>query len=163
MRLTKYDKIAIIRAIMNDVPKPDKEKRRIDMQAALVKAMSPAVRKVFKECPVALRTTYLGDAIYTGSYGSRELVLGDVPKEAIDALLEPYDAEDKARREAEYKLKTAVDACGTLKQLETRLPEFKKYFPTAEAPATNLPALANVVADLSKLGWPKGASNGRPA
>ena len=35
---------------------------------------------------------------------------------------------------------------------------FKKYFPTQEKPVANLPALANVVAELSKLGWPKGTN-----
>lgn len=160
MRLTKYDKLAIVRAIMADVPKPDKEKRRIDLQAAIAKAMSPAVRKVFNEVPGALRTKYVGSLV--NDYGSRDMVVGDVHDKIIADLSKPYEEEDKARREAEYKLKTAVDACGTLKQLETRLPEFKKYFPTAEKPTAekptaNLPALANVVADLSKLGWPKGA------
>lgn len=161
MRLTKYDKQAIVRAIMADVPKPDRAKRGPLLQAAIVKAMSPDVRKVYNKSPKALRTKYIGS--FVNDYGSRDMIVGDVDASTLEALVKPYEAEDQARREAEYKLKTAVDACGTLKQLETRLPEFKKYFPTAEAPATNLPALANVVADLSKLGWPKGASNGRPA
>jgi len=156
MRLTKYDKQAIVRAIMADVPKPDKEKRAPLLQAAIVKAMSPDVRKVYNKTPKALRTKYVGSLI--NDYGQRDMVVGDVDASTLADLMKPYEDEDKARSEAEYKLKAAVEACGTLKQLEARLPEFKKYFPTAEAPATNLPALANVVADLSKLGWPKGVA-----
>ena len=37
-------------------------------------------------------------------------------------------------------------------------PEFEKYLPSEAQPTKNLPALANVVADLSKLGWPKNAT-----
>ena len=161
MRLTKYDKQAIVRAIMDDVPKPNKEKRRIDLQAAIVKAMSPDVRKVYNKTPKALRTKYIGSLV--ADYGYTNTVVGDVHDKVIAALSKPYEDEDQARTEAEYKLKAAVEACGTLKQLEARLPEFKKYFPTVEKPAANLPALANVVADLSKLGWPKGEKNGRSA
>jgi hypothetical protein len=81
--------------------------------------------------------------------------VGDVNASTLADLIKPYEEEDEARVKAERSLQYVVNGCTTLKQLETRLPEFKKYFPTAEKPAANLPALANVVADLSKLGWPK--------
>ena len=156
MRIDKYTKQAIVRSIMQDVPPVDKDKRYIDLQAAIVKAMSPEVRKVFKSTPGALRTQYVGDLCSIG-YGSRELVVGDVHKDTVEALAKPYRDEDKARHEAKCKLQSAIEACSTLKQLNDRLPEFKKYFPTEQPPTKNLPAIANVVADLSKLGWPKDA------
>lgn len=155
MRLTKYDKQAIANAIMLDVPKPDKSKRKSELQDAIVKAMSPECRRVYNKTPSALRTKYIGP--YIAEYGPGEIVQGDVPDKTIADLVEKYKAEDEVRRNARYKLESAIGACTTLKQLETRLPEFKKYFPTVEKPTANLPALANVVADLSKLGWPKGA------
>ena len=159
MRITKWDKESIVRAIMNDVPLPDKKKRREELQAAIVKAMSPECRKLYKKAPEALRTHHFGDLIYDGcSWGTREVVIGDVETKTLDQLKQKYHDEDKARQDARNALKAAVLACTTLKQLNDRLPEFKKYFPTAEKPAANLPALANVVADLSKLGWPKGES-----
>ena len=65
MKIDKYVRQSIVKAIMNDVPKPDKAKRRQDLQAAIVKAMSPNVRKVFKECPGALKTHYFGAVSYT--------------------------------------------------------------------------------------------------
>lgn len=154
MRLTKYDKQAIVRAIMLDVPKPDRNKRGPELQAAIVKAMSPECRKLYNKTPSALRTKWMGSIM--SDYGARDLVQGDVNDSIIEDLTAKYQAEDKARKDAEYKLSSAVEACATLKQLEARLPEFKKYFPTVDKPAANLPALANVVADLSKLGWPKG-------
>ena len=156
MKITKYDKQAIVKAIMADVPKPDKTKRREEIQVAIVKAMNPAVRKVFKEFPNALRTSHLNDLVCNDRYDSRFVIVGDVTNKVLEEILKPYREEDIARHNAEAKLYGAIESCTTRKALMDRLPEFEKYFPAESAPASkNLPALANVVADLSKLGWPK--------
>lgn len=156
MKIDKYQKQAIVKAIMADVPAPDKDKRRADIQAQIAKLMSPAVRKVYKTIPSALRVQYAGDVIYNGSRESRDVIVGDVPSKAVEEILQPYMAEDHARWKAQGDLEGVINGCSTLKMLKDRLPEFIKYFPTEEAPTANLPALANVVAELSKLGWPKG-------
>ncbi len=57
-------------------------------------------------------------------------------------------------------LRGVVEGCNTVKQLKEALPEFAKYAPHEEATSKNLPALANVVAEFSKAGWPK---DSRPA
>jgi hypothetical protein len=160
MRLDKYAKRSIVKAIMADVPKPDKVKRRADLQAAIVKAMSPAVRKVFKESPGALKTEYFGDLLYDGvKWDTRDLVVGDVPKDKLEELAKPYKDEDDAIRAAHHKLEGAIEGCTTRKALMARLPEFETYYPAENAPMSkSVPALANVMADLSKLGWPKGKS-----
>jgi hypothetical protein len=157
MKLDKYQKQAVVRAIMADVPKPNRAKRRADIQAEVVKLMSPAVRKVYNATPEALRTQHLGDVIYDGSWSSRDIITGDVHPDAVAVICQPYVDEDHARHKVEGNLKAVVDGCSTLKRLKDRLPEFIEYFPTEEAPTANLPAITNVVADLSKLGWPKGA------
>jgi hypothetical protein len=163
MKIDKYVRQSIVRAIMNDVPKPDKVKRRVDLQAAIVKAMSPEVRKVFKSSPDALRTYYFGDLTYDSrSHSSCELVIGDVTKEKLDELCKPYKDEDDAIHAASIKLKGAIEGCTTRKALMTRLPEFEAYFPAEQAPLSkSVPALANMVADLSKLGWPKGKTSNK--
>lgn len=158
MRITKWDKEAIVKAIMADVPMPDKKNRREELQAAVVKAMSPEARKLYKTCPEALRTYCVGELIYNGTWHSRDIIVGDVKEAVVNELKKKYEEEDRRIRDARYALKGAIEACTTLKQLNDRLPEFKKYFPTQEKPTANLPALANVVADLSKLGWPKGGN-----
>lgn len=156
MRITKWDKQAIVKAIMADVPKIDKTKRHKEMQEAVVKLMTPECRKVYKSMPDALCTYHTGDRTYNGiNYDTRHIVRGDVPDKALKALEAKYETEDKIFWDTEYSLKGAIEACTTLKQLNDRLPEFKKYFPTEQKPVANLPALANVVADLTKLGWPK--------
>lgn len=157
MKIDKHTKQSIVRAIMNDVPKPDYKKRRADLQAAVVKLMSPEVRRVFKLCPGALHTYHVGETLYDGqSWWSRTIVCGDVPSEKIDELVAPYQDEDRACRHAQANLTNIVNSCNTLAALKRNLPEFESYFPTEAQPTKNLPALANVVADLSKLGWPKG-------
>lgn len=155
MRISKWDKEAIVKAIMHDVPKPDKKKRKDELQAAIVKAMSPEARKLYNRTPSALRTYHLGDIIYDGNWSSRDVIVGDVTNSMVDEMTKKYIDEDNAVVTARRSLKGAIEACTTLKQLNDRLPEFKKYFPTEEKPTANLPALANIVADLSKLGWPK--------
>lgn len=155
MKLTKYEKEAIVRAIMQDVPSIDKHKRRNNLQAALVKAMSPEARKLYNRTPSALRTYHFGDMIHTGSYATRELIVGDVSKETIAELVKPYEAEDNSHADTKRKLNAAINGCNTLAQLKKLLPEFISYFPSETEPTKNLPAVANMVADLSKLGWPK--------
>ncbi len=157
MKIDKYVRQSIVKAIMNDVPKPDKAKRRADLQAAIVKAMSPEARKLYNKTPSALRTYHFGEIIYTGNWSSRDLVIGDVNSETLTALAKPYEDEDEAISAARCKLQGAIEGCTTRKALMTRLPEFEKYYPAEEAPMSkSVPALANVMADLSKLGWPKG-------
>jgi hypothetical protein len=156
MKLTKFHKEAVIRAIMQDVPKPDKTARYAKVQAAFVKAMSPECRKVYNKTPKALVSHYVGDITYDGfSSSTRGVIRGDVSSDKTAEILKPYEDEQKAYDKAKQQLCGAIMACTTLKQLKATFPEFEKYLPTEAAPTKNLPALANVVADLSKLGWPK--------
>jgi hypothetical protein len=78
-----------------------------------------------------------------------------VTQDQIKAILAPYEEQEDERHNAESRLSHAFAGINTLKQALTTFPEFKKYYPTEEQPTKNLPALANVMADLSKLGWPK--------
>ena len=50
----------------------------------------------------------------------------------------------------------AAMSCTTRKALANLLPEFEQYLPE-DTPAAirSLPAIANIVADFSKAGWPK--------
>ena len=157
MKIDKYVRQSIVKAIMADVPAPDRSKRHADLQAALVKLMSPPARKVYSATPKALATYHTGESTYNGTdWNTRTVVIGDVTGDKLNALLKPYEAEDEAHRIAAQRLRSAVDSCTTRKQLMDRLPEFEKYYPAADVPMSkNLPALANVVADLAKLGWPK--------
>lgn len=154
MNLTKLHKQAIVRAIMQDTPPLDRAKWAVEIKDAIVKAMSPEVRKLYKTKPHALRTANVPYTNMHRHWGD-DMPVGDVTKEQINAIVEPYEKQYKERREMETKLEHAFEGIRTLKQAEATFPEFKKYYPAEAQPTKNLPALANVVADLSKLGWPK--------
>jgi phosphoglycolate phosphatase-like HAD superfamily hydrolase len=154
MKFTKLIKQSIVRAIIQDIPPIDKEARALAINAAIVKAMSPEVRKLFKTHPTALRTQSVA---YTNPFRhwGNDVTVGDVTDEKIKEIIKPYETQEEARAQAENKLRHAFEGINTLKQALTTFPEFKKYYPTEAEPTKNLPALANVMADLSKLGWPK--------
>lgn len=153
MKLTKLHKEAIVRAIMQDTPPIDKVKRAEAIIAEVVKAMSPEVRKLYKTKPDALRRRTVP---YTNQYSNwSDVVVGDVTDEKIKEIAAPYKLQEDERNAMQRKLMGAFEGINTLKQALTTFPEFKKYYPTEAEPTKNLPALANVVADLSKLGWPK--------
>ena len=151
MRLNEYAKRAILRSIVADIPKPSVEAARIVIQAALLKGMSPLARKLYKQNPAALTKDHIG--YDHGFEYTSMVVVGDAD---FAAVMKPYVEAKDQRRDVYNKLKGIIDGCTTLKQLKTLLPEFEKDLPTEEAPTKNLPAVANVVADLTKLGWPKG-------
>jgi hypothetical protein len=154
MKFNKYTKQSIVRAIIQDIPPIDKEARANAIKEAIVEAMSPEVRKLFKSNPKALRTDQVMYASPLRNWGY-DVVVGDVTKEQINAITAPYEKQEEERNGAERKLEAAFSGINTLKQALATFPEFKKYYPTEAEPTKNLPALANVMADLSKLGWPK--------
>lgn len=158
MKLTKLHKEAIVRAIMTDTPALNRDQWAIDIPAAIVKAMSPEVRKLYEIKPEALRKASVP---YTNPYRTwgGDVVVGDVTEAQINEIIKPYREQVDARADMERKLKHAFGGINTLKQALTTFPEFKKYYPTEMEPTKNLPALANVMADLTKLGWPKDGKN----
>lgn len=160
MKLSKYQKQAILVAISNDIPQPDKAARKAAVQAEVVKLMTPAVRKVYKETPNALRNECVYDLHDGQSWESRIIVRGNVSEKVIEELMKPYREADEERGAIIHKLKGVIDACTTLKKLKDTLPEFEQYFPKENEPVKNLPAVANLVTDMMKLGWPKGGKKG---
>lgn len=158
MKLTSYHKQAIFMSVRNDIPKPDVEKTFADMQAALVVAMSPAVRKLYKTHPGALATHFVESWRYGFATG-KPLVAGDAPATSV---LQPWEDAAKERQATLLKVENAIKGCRTRAQVLKMFPEFEKYLPseafTPASASAQLPALANVIADLTKLGWPKQGS-----
>ena len=156
MRLTQLHKDAILRCVTNDIPALDEIKAKQDIITAVEKAMSPAVRKLYKTNPVALRAVDISwyDLGFCRSYSA--LVVGDVSKDALTEILLPYKTARAKQRDVLSQLKYALKSVNTLASAKKLLPEFISYFPTDEEPTKNLPAVTNIMADLSKMGWPKG-------
>lgn len=149
MKLTRSDREAFVRAVLQDVPRRDfkKEMTALMCDEGLPLASAHRDAVVVAHCfghvfQITLRST----APETESLRAK-----------LDALQEEVVAADRARAALRTKLEAAIGACSTLAAAKRALPEFEKYLPKDRTTtgATSLPAVANLVADLTKLGWPK--------
>lgn len=149
MKLTKNDHDTIMRGIKADMPEIDD---RGAIQAALVKAMSPTCRKLYKTAPKALVTHYQSSSgVFLGGFYSHDFVKGDAD---ADAVLKPFQAKRKARETALQTARAAIVGCNTVKQLTDRYPEFAKYAPMQMAKGTFALVVADPIPALTKEGWP---------
>jgi hypothetical protein len=157
MRLNKFEKQAIFQSIKNDIPGVDELKVQAEIQKEIAKLYSPGVKKLAKTEPTALRHADLDwyEMGFNRSYSS--VMTGNVTKDQIKEICKPYKEAQTQRRATLRQLQTTIESISTLAQAKKLLPEFVSYFPTETEPTKNLPAMANLVADLSKMGWPKGA------
>ena len=173
MRLTTTIREAFVRAAMQDVPK-------VDYGAQIEKLVADKAKEYF------IKTTKLGadeyerlkntgwlnsNSVYCG-HGGHEFryVYANSPNyvtaeqmgisvQALDELNGLEKAQGAARHALREKLKSVAASVTTRKALVDLLPEFEKYLPADTSGTTkNLPALANIVADFTKAGWPKGSS-----
>lgn len=172
MRLTNTMRDAFVRAVMQDVPYIDyKEQMRKVATDGAIAALPPEVRNAWEnpETKDYIKVSYFtvghGEASMnitlpgTDSSGWRHPKLASAAdvKKKIDDLSTKHNAQHEVRKDLEAKIKGAAYAVTTRKALAEALPEFERYLPADEAVATrNLPALANIVADFTKAGWPKG-------
>jgi hypothetical protein len=156
MKLTKYHKEAIVRAISADIKRPPVTLEQL--HAAIVKGMSPGIKRVYAKTPQALKVQHC----YPKEYGHQgtynyTFIVGDAD---MAAALKPFkDVEDKRKR-ALQDLTAAVEACSTRKMFIDRFPEFSKYAPAEHTVCSTLPAISNVVASLVEVGWVQTISKG---
>lgn len=165
IRLTNYIRDAFINAAMNDVP-------QVDYQAQIIKLV---MEDITKQLPIviqdALNSPAAKDYIskISASYGGVYIeVPGTVaqryhhptltkPAQAkLEKLVAAKDAQTTERSVLRGKVHAAAYGCNNRKALAELLPEFEKYLPAEEEKTCRtLPAVANLMADFSKAGWPK--------
>ncbi|MFA5388045.1 MAG: Nmad5 family putative nucleotide modification protein [Candidatus Paceibacterota bacterium] len=170
MRLTKTDKEAFVHAVMQDVPEVDyKDQARKKAHAALDAQLPKEVQAFVKKCPGWLNEDFthlpgnLGVVCAVRPLGGfRPYHIRDTMPELWEELkvLADVDTAQSSRRAAlKSSVMGVINACNTLKQAKERLPEFEKYLPAdRDGNVTAGLPVANVVADLVKLGWPKSAN-----
>ena len=128
IKLSNFIRDAYVEACMSDVPKPDYEALRKEAQDLLYKAMSPAVRKVFREEPNALKSGIFSEL---ADRDHARLILADVKwLEVLAPVLEKAWARTRVRQQ----IRSQAYACKTGKQLEEALPSL----PTTCPSLTNL-------------------------
>jgi hypothetical protein len=150
MKLTKYHKEAIVRAITADIPEPDTSDYVEKVKAFIYKNMSKECRALFRKSPASLATAYLQ---VPNRVSTRTYVRGDVDNKQLQEYVSELNAPFRKRTAALTKLEAAVTACNTRKQFVDTFPEFSNYAPPEEGKCTTLPAVANVVAELIKVGF----------
>jgi len=170
MKLTKYMREAFVRAAINDVPAVDYIKQILkEVARASLAALPVCVCEVWKDEATRpyvkiIYRHYVGQSIAVpGIEGSRWNGAADLPallavdKLLIDKLVAQHKAQEEKIRSLKVKLEATAASCTTRKQLADLLPEFEKYLPTdAPAACRTLPAVANIVSEFTKAGWPKG-------
>lgn len=172
MKLTNSMREAFVNAAMNDVPCVDYDPLiRKAVTDAVMKALPPNVRKAYDDEStrhyVEMTTRRYGSvSVYVPGYQRWESgktaifpALSKATEDSLAALAAKEAIQAAERKALTAKLKGAAYAVTTRKGLAELLPEFEKYLPL-DQPAANrmLPAVANIVADFTKAGWPKGAA-----
>lgn len=167
MRLTNTLREAFVRAVMDDVPAIDYAEQEQKVATAwAVSIMPPCVYATWASESLRgyVATHYFSewvDQLRIGGYHlpcPSELfsrMPDDVRAQLADLARKGHE-QRRTRKELERKLKAIVYGVSSTKALLKQLPEFAKYIPKDAQVPKNLPAVANVVADLMAAGWPKG-------
>lgn len=175
MRLTKHIREAFIRAAMDDVPQIDyNEKAKALAEKTLLEIMPASVKKLLndKEAEQWINREYihmpgrLQNFYGHASRGDGSIISIKKPAAWTELvkLSDLYETQRVSREELRRKLSSCAESVGTRKALVELLPEFEKYLPADEKAAIKtLPAVANVVADFTAAGWPKGSKPLRKA
>lgn len=174
MNLAKHHKEAIVAAVIADIPRarkdPPGDAQKI-MDADIAKFAPKEIAALWKDKALACYLDIGNDPIsyfainqrYSAKLYSvqvrfpRKHTMSDAGKEAMKALYDELIGEAGAIAAAETALANSIAGLRTRKAFVAMFPELEKYAPPEPAMGTNLPAIANVMADLTKLGWPKGA------
>lgn len=162
MKLTNYIRDAFVKAAMADVPKinynEQAEKLARKQLADLFEAAFPGVKMDYKtaewlnsgsiDMPGELQTIH-------GPRPSWECLKSTPVWKKLVELSKLHNEQNEKRRTLSTQLRGAAYACNTTKQLRELLPEFDKYLPAEEEKTCRtLPAVANIVAEFTKAGWP---------
>jgi hypothetical protein len=162
MRLTKVIRDAFVRAAIADVPQEDyAAKIHKLIQDDAIAQLPPKIKAIAQD--KELRHFLKTESHYiTGFWISNvrvmhpEYLRSTNVNTQVEALLVEAANQQERINALRTKLQATADAVTTRKSLVDLLPEFEKYLPVDEAKAVaTLPAVANVLSDFVKAGWPK--------
>ena len=155
--MTNYLRDAFVRAAMADVPFIDyREKIRSLVNKQVARYLKIAGAESVDVTRLSRNYTYIAGTSFSMNGLTDEECEAIKKASEIVELVDLHNEQDKTVSNLRNNLSGAIGACNTRKQAVEALPEFEKYLP-ADTPAAmrSLPALANVVSDFVKAGWPK--------
>jgi len=162
MKLTNYIRDAFVKAAMADVPKVDYNK---EAEALARNQLLDMAKEAFPGVKITAKNSnwFLNGSIeLPGDLQSVYAIRPDYsclrPTPVWPKLVELsklHTKQESDRTALASQLRGAAYACNTTKQLRELLPEFDKYLPAEEEKTCRtLPAVANIVAEFTKAGWP---------
>lgn len=174
MNLTKAHKEDIVWMVMQDTPRRHKLGIKDRLQAvvdeAITKRGPKGVAHLWKDKVLGqylnLTSTnagylrpkpdarYESDAPYVSFLFGYELPDSDPARAEIAAIIEDHLDEHKKREQVRSQLSAALAGVRTRKQFIEQFPELEKYAPEEPGKDRTVPAIANVMAVLSTMGWP---------
>jgi hypothetical protein len=167
MRLTNNLRDAILRTIMDDVPfiEYDEQIKELIQKRAVAK-LPPLVKRVYDDAALrgylkleqySYQFDYQGVDFYGWfSHVGDKVELTDEDKFEITRLETLSNVQASVKNELRSKVSGILRGMTTTQAFVKALPEFEKYVPKDQEATKNLPALANLVSDFVKAGWPKG-------
>ena len=185
MKLTKAHRAEFVRAVLADVPTKNYPTQAEDLARKLCQAKYKELGlsgvdinrlkhtgiyiRVWQEdgsdTVVASRPTdttrgyYLSNSLaQIAGNGLSEYEIAEITGcPEMMAIRQGYADERNMLNNLRKQLTAVIASCTTLKQAKEALPEFIKYLPEEPGSAIDrtLPVVGNLVADLSKAGWPK--------
>ena len=169
-RLTKALRESTIRAIMNDVPKPDETTCSEEFMELVKTVMPNEVLSVYLTAP-----KWLDDCTYNVTANSNKCGWEYYSRNQLYLRYKwhTYGCEGWSEAMINYaddlsdiltnrillmkKLEGILANCRTVKQFKDALPDFEKYAPDETvAPTKNTPVTTNLMAEVVALGWPGG-------
>ena len=167
MKLTKSDREAFVRAVIDDVPTVDYQEQAETLVRSVALSTFPEdLRPMVTKYPDYFESQYV---YLPGQLQNRYFKINrscasgffkeKFPEiwEQLSALAKQIEEQNEQVRTLRHQLSGVIESCSTLKQAKERLPEFEKYLPKERNGVTvaNLPAISNLVTDLTAAGWPK--------
>lgn len=129
----------IVNKIMDDVPKPNEEKIRQQVQDELYSRMPPEIvdfhKKYGEKHPDMFKTDYYDYTYHTGRFFWGNLKSSSPTLDGFKPLDDYFELQ-KRRSEMEGKLKKMFGSCRTVKSLHEKYPEFAKYYPADDTVPT---------------------------
>ena len=156
MKLSKAHKAEFVRAVLADVPTKNYPTQAEDLARKLCQAK-------YKE--LGLDKVGVNRLKHAGIYirvwqenGLSDYEITEITNcPEMMVIRQGYADERNMLNNLRKQLTAVIASCTTLKQAKEALPEFIKYLPEEPGSAVDrtLPVVGNLVADLSKAGWPK--------
>lgn len=177
MNLNKSHREEIVAAVMRDTPRRHKlgigERLQMIIDKDIVESAPKPIGPLWKDGELgrflnrsSKHPFYIATAVANWTMGGEfpnvsYLVGYELTEEAVRLIgieIKGYIEELAARRHAQTALSSALAGIRTRKQFIEQFPELEKYAPEDVTLDRSVPAITNVMASLSKLGFPASAA-----